>query len=295
EKIVIVSRSRNIFENLALEDWLYKNADLNNQSYLLMWKNTPAIVIGRHQNPWYECDVNTVVKDDVDLARRNSGGGAVYHDEGNLNCSFLMARKLYNRKKNLELVVDAVKSKWDVDLTINQREDIILNGLYKVSGTAAKLGGDKSYHHFTLLVDVDKNNLSQYLQSPMTGVKTKATASVISNVMNLNEADEDLTVDKVIKAISGKFLHHQISFSLFFKYFFCYFLLQIPKIENVFPSEISFPGFTKILAELKTFSWIFGKTPNFMISKSFVRDLDSKQCFCELDILVEKGIIQDIR
>ena len=71
---VLVSKSNNIFENLALEDWLHEKADLNEKSILLMWSNRPAVVIGRHQNPWVECNVPAISKSDISLARRRSGG-----------------------------------------------------------------------------------------------------------------------------------------------------------------------------------------------------------------------------
>ena len=77
-----VSSSTNIFENLALEEWLYENLDLSKTDCLLMWRNAPAVVIGRHQNPWLECDVQEAVKRNICVARRSSGGGTVYHDEG---------------------------------------------------------------------------------------------------------------------------------------------------------------------------------------------------------------------
>ena len=129
---VLVSSSTNIFENLALEDWLYENADLEHQNILLLWKNDPAIVIGRHQNPWLECNIQECQKKGVAIVRRKSGGGTVYHDSGNLNCSFLKKRELYNRKQNLEFVISALKARWNIDLSLNKREDIILDGKYKV-------------------------------------------------------------------------------------------------------------------------------------------------------------------
>ena len=81
-KVVYVSSSKNIFENLALEEWLYENMDMTDTDYLLLWRNGPAVVIGRHQNPWLECNVQEVANCGASLARRNSGGGTVYHDEG---------------------------------------------------------------------------------------------------------------------------------------------------------------------------------------------------------------------
>ena len=129
---VLVSRSEDIYLNLALEDWLFQNLDFKKYSALLIWKNKPAVVIGRHQNPYLESDVWKISQSSVDLARRNSGGGAVFHDKGNLNLSFLKSRDRYNRYSNLELVIAAIKSRWDVDLTINTREDILLEGFYKV-------------------------------------------------------------------------------------------------------------------------------------------------------------------
>ena len=129
---ILVSSSTDIFENLALEDWLYEKADLEHESVLLLWRNSSAIVIGRHQNPWVECNIPECIKQKVDIARRKSGGGTVYHDEGNLNCSFIKRRELYNRKENLEFVIGALKSRWNVDLSLNSREDIVLDGQYKV-------------------------------------------------------------------------------------------------------------------------------------------------------------------
>ncbi|KAF8795650.1 Lipoyltransferase 1 like protein [Argiope bruennichi] len=103
---IIISQSYDIFQNLALENWLYTSCDFStsNISVLLMWFNEPSVVIGRHQNPWIECAVKFCETNGINIARRNSGGGTVYHDLGNLNLSFLTSRKDYNRKRNLELV-----------------------------------------------------------------------------------------------------------------------------------------------------------------------------------------------
>ena len=140
---VLVSSSTNIFENLALEDWLYDNTNLEHESILLLWRNNPAIVIGRHQNPWLECNIPECQKQEVAIVRRKSGGGTVYHDSGNLNCSFIKRRELYNRKQNLEFVISALKTRWNVDLSLNKREDIVLDGKYKVNIISFWHTGDK--------------------------------------------------------------------------------------------------------------------------------------------------------
>lgn len=130
EKTVMISRSKDVFENLALEHWYYRHADFTNKPMLLLWINSDCVVIGRHQNPWVE--VNSDQGVDVRVARRNSGGGAVFHDSGNLNMTFFTHRDFYNRKKNLELIVETLQSEWNVATEINKREDIVIDNSYKV-------------------------------------------------------------------------------------------------------------------------------------------------------------------
>ena len=130
---VWVSKSQDIFTNLALEDWLYRHRPFTDEEgLLLLWRNAPCVVIGRHQNPWAECDVPGCLRDGVHVARRNSGGGAVYHDLGNVCVSFFTSRDQYDRKANLQLVVEAITRTWPVDLVVNDRDDIILDQKFKV-------------------------------------------------------------------------------------------------------------------------------------------------------------------
>lgn len=132
-KSVYISQSTDIFTNLALEDWMYKNFDFSKQHILLLWKNSPCVVIGRHQNPWLEANLAPMIKNNVEIARRNSGGGTVYHDHGNLNLSFFTPREHYNRKRNLELIAAALSREWNIEAEINSREDMVIEGSYKVS------------------------------------------------------------------------------------------------------------------------------------------------------------------
>lgn len=131
-KSVFISQSNDIFTNLALEDWLYRNFDFTNHHILLLWQNSPAVVIGRHQNPWLEANTAVLSEHGIEIARRNSGGGTVYHDHGNLNLTFFTPREHYSRKNNLQLICRALLREWGLKTEISPREDIV-SGNYKVS------------------------------------------------------------------------------------------------------------------------------------------------------------------
>ena len=99
---------------------------------LLLWRNDPCVVIGRHQNPWTESNVPFLRNSNVNLARRNSGGGTVYHDLGNINFTFFTQKSEYRRKHNLEIICSAIRRLTNLDVAINDREDIVLNNEHKV-------------------------------------------------------------------------------------------------------------------------------------------------------------------
>ena len=162
---VLISKSKDIFVNLALEDWLYKNIDFTEKSILLMWTNGPSIVIGRHQNPWDECKLNVCREQNVSVARRNSGGGTVYQDFNNLNCSFMTSKDNYCRKRNLQFISDVLCNNWSIQSEISPREDLVLKQTgEKISGTASKLSSKNAYHHCTLLVDVNLDQMRSVIR-----------------------------------------------------------------------------------------------------------------------------------
>ena len=165
-RVVYQSLSHDIFTNLALEDWFYRNWNFDDKHLLLLWRNDPCVVIGRHQNPWIEANLHYLTDNNINISRRNSGGGTVYHDLGNVNCSFFTHRAQYNRKRNLEFICEALRQEWDLDVQVSPREDIMLNEHLKISGTASKLGNKIAYHHCTLLINVDSSQLHQTLQAP---------------------------------------------------------------------------------------------------------------------------------
>lgn len=128
KKSVFISQSKDIYTNLALEDWLYRNFDFSHHHVLMLWQNDPCVVIGRHQNPWQEANVSNlknITENGVALARRNSGGGTVYHDGGNLNMTFFMPRECYDRRYNLEIITRAVFREYNLKINISERQDLM--------------------------------------------------------------------------------------------------------------------------------------------------------------------------
>lgn len=135
KKSVFISQSKDIYTNLALEDWLYRNFDLKNHHLLMLWQSDPCVVIGRHQNPWLEANLPElahITENGVKLARRNSGGGTVYHDNGNLNLTFFTPREHYNRNYNLEIITRSLFREYGLEVEISPREDLTIRG-FKVS------------------------------------------------------------------------------------------------------------------------------------------------------------------
>lgn len=135
KKSVFISQSKDIFTNLALEDWLYHNFDFKNHHILMLWQSDPCVVIGRHQNPWVEANVAELPKITecgVQLVRRNSGGGTVYHDNGNLNMTFFTPCDRYNLKYNLEIVARSLFRNYNLKIDISPRNDLTYSN-YKVS------------------------------------------------------------------------------------------------------------------------------------------------------------------
>jgi len=278
DKVVLMSKSNDIFQNLALEDWLYQNQKFNQQQVLLLWRNSPCVVIGRHQNPWLEANVPFLREQGISLARRNSGGGTVFHDKGNINCSFFTAKADYKRIRNLQIICAALKKILGVDVSVNDRDDIVLDGTHKISGTAAKLGRETAYHHCTVLVDVKTNLLHEALNHPtdLNFIQSKATKSVRAPVKNLVAKNSEVNIENIEISIAEEFLESSDF-----------------HIEQVDPSENLYPGLDSIRHSYENWDWVFGKTPEFTITKSFsvpleihndVSSADIPQIECEMVI-----------
>lgn len=199
--IIVQSKSTDVYRNLAVEEWLLDHAP--QQPVLFLYVNDPCVVIGKNQNPWRECRLSLMEKEGVVLARRISGGGAVYHDSGNLNVSVIVPRTDYVEQKQYDLIFQATALR-HMNLSILGQNSLGVGGL-KFSGQAFCHRRDRTLHHGTILVNADLARLGRYLGPELEGIETKAVASVPSNVANLSQFAPELTTQGLSAALIEQF------------------------------------------------------------------------------------------
>ncbi len=197
ETFLYESSSHDVYLNLAREEYLFDSLPEGSRAFLL-YVNAPAVVFGKHQNPWKECAVADLRRRGVPLARRISGGGTVYHDLGNLNFSFILPKEGFDRRRNLETVVDALSS-LGLEAEVSDRHDVTIGGK-KVSGNAFCFRKNRALHHGTLLIRSRLNELRGSLAG-IPGIETFAVASNPSPVTNIADVDSAVTIDRVSAAL----------------------------------------------------------------------------------------------
>lgn len=264
---VYTSTSQDPFLNLSIEHHLLQNTP-EDSTILILYTNAPCIVFGRNQNPWMEVNLQRLAQmrdspssigwsaGPVQLVRRRSGGGTVFHDGGNVNFSVICPPAAFDRNKHADMVVRALTTLGRPNTRVNERHDIVMNvpgdaiGTFKISGSAYKLTRLRSLHHGTcLLRSPNLSNISGMLRSPAEAfIKTRGVDSVRSPVRNVdieNAAFEAAVVDEFGK-MYGEF--------------------QVK--EKVDEEALSIVNIRKGYDELRSRSWIYGQTPRFTLSTS---------------------------
>lgn len=195
------SRGQDPYRNLAIEERLLELCGSGTALYL--WQNERTVVIGRNQDPWRECRVERMRAEGCRLARRLSGGGAVYHDLGNLNFSFLARREDYDVSRQTETVRRAME-RLGIRAEAVGRNDLVVGGR-KFSGSAYYERGGRCCHHGTIMVDVNEVAMARYLSVPESKLASKGVASVRVRVTNLRELAPGVTVEEVKAALLAAF------------------------------------------------------------------------------------------
>jgi lipoate---protein ligase len=247
---VIFSEMTNPWFNMGLEEWIFRNLD-SHIPVLYLWRNHNSIIIGKFQNPWVECDTQSMENDGIQLARRTSGGGAVFHDLGNTNFTFLNSKDHYNQEQNFEIIKTSLRD-FGVDANLSGRNDLVvetINGRKKVSGSAFKESKDSRFHHGTLLIDADMEKLGRYLTPRPKKLKAKGISSVKARVANLKTMNDKIVHEKICSKIVHHFFdYHQMDCS-------------IEKFDETILSTI--PALKNHVEKFSDWKWRFGETPQF--------------------------------
>ncbi len=241
---IIESKSHSPWFNLAVEEFLKEDLE-DGEVCFYLWQNAHTIVMGKHQNPWNEVNVEQFQKDKGTLARRTTGGGTVYHDLGNMNFTFAMDDKFMDLEKQLSVIVKALKN-LGIDAEFSGRNDILADGK-KFSGNAFSRTKGRYIHHGTIMFDVDMTALAKYLNVSEKKLESKAIKSVKSRVINLRELNPEITVPLLYDNLAKAFEE-----------------IYAPAERRYEIDEESAPEKVKELAAYYgSWDWLYGKSPTF--------------------------------
>lgn len=240
---IIISKSNNPYLNLSYEESLLSEIQ-KGEAYFFLWQNAHTIVIGKHQNPWAEIYTDTFKQEKGTLARRMTGGGAVYQDMGNLNFTFVLPREDIDLEKQLSVIIKAL-SKHGIKAEFSGRNDILIDGK-KFSGNAFYKGKTNYIHHGTIMYDVDLSKLGLYLNVSEKKLKSKGVSSVKSRVTNLVDVNEDLKINELIDSLCDSFEE-----------------IYSKAVRETIDVESLGKKAGDIYKKYSSDEWIYGKTPEF--------------------------------
>ncbi len=209
----VVSNQTNPFLNIAVENHLL--ACKNEQTITLyLWRNHRTVVIGQNQNPYSEVNMDALTADGGHLMRRRTGGGAVYHDSGNLNFSFIVPKALYDQPRQFEVLQRAVRH-FGLHTEVSGRNDVLVEvptnepdgerQMRKFSGNAFSKGHYNNLHHGTILIHTNMDDLQRYLRPKPAKLRKHGVESVQSRVANLGDLCSDITAESIQQPLHEAF------------------------------------------------------------------------------------------
>lgn len=267
--IYIRNDSNDPFYNLAFEEYFFKSETIED-AVLLLWQNGPSVIIGRYQNTIEEINEDFIDENNINVVRRNTGGGAVYHDYGNLNYSFIVPSE--EKKIDFETftkpVIDALKE-MGIEAALAGRNDLVVEGK-KFSGNAQYTYNGRLLHHGTLLFDADLSTLDKALKMKKGKIESKSIKSVRSKVTNLKPYfNEDVDVNQ----FKEKLLEH------------------FYKAENLKEYKVTAEDRKNIEAladeKYRTWKWTYGESPKCNV----IRGNRFNSGYIEFRFQIEKGLI----
>jgi lipoate---protein ligase len=272
--INIINNSKEPYFNLALEEYFVKHKSLNDD-LLILWQNEPTIVVGKNQNTYEEIDTDYVEKNNIKVVRRMSGGGAVYHDLGNLNFTIIKRESSFHKNdfSFFALPVIACLKKLGIEATFDGRNDILIDGK-KFSGNAQYFHKDMVLHHGTLLFSSDLTVLSKALHVKKEKFESKGIKSVNSRVTNISDCLED--------TVSLDDFHRHLTISMFGE--------NENSIQNYTLSDEDISAIMQLRdSKYSTWEWNFGNSPKM----TYQKEMKFASGAIALSMNIEDGIIED--
>jgi len=261
--------------NLALEEHCYRNLDPRH-AYVLFYINQPSIIIGNHQCPFQEIHMELAAQRQIRTIRRISGGGAVYHDSGNLNFSFITEfgeKKLDYFKLLLQPILDTL-NRLGVPAQLTGKNNLVVANK-KISGNSQHANMRRMLSHGTLLVDADLDTLQQVLQSNLAIIQSRAIASIPSSVTNISE--------HLPRPIEMSALIAELIFGI---------AQHFGKIERYQLTAAEWDAVHRLAEEkYRAWEWTFGKSPEFTVAHKIQIGAKKVEAF----IRVKNGIIKNIQ
>jgi lipoate-protein ligase A len=259
--------------NLASEEYLLKCFSAN---IFLLYRNTPSIIVGKHQNTLAEINQPFVKERDIKVARRISGGGAVFHDLGNLNFAFFTngnEGELVDYKKATLPIIEALRN-MGLDVKLGKRNELLLHGL-KISGTASHVFKHRVLHHGTLLFSSEMGILGAALKTAKERFTDRAVKSISSKVTNIRD-----------------YLSEEMDMEIFQERILQY-ILQLQPDNTIYQfSEADVEEITSLVqSKFSTWEWNFGYSPRYRFMKSITFGTGR----IDLQMNVEKGVIRELK